>query len=347
MNVLQKYEAPATAAEIRSNVNLIQEVMASVMKDGVHYGTIPGTPKPTLYKPGAEKIFSTFRIAGEPEVEDLSTPDEIRYRVVFKATSQATGIFLGAGNGECSSEEEKYKWRKPVCDQEWEEASPDERREVWKRGKEPYKLKQVRIRPSDIANTILKMATKRAMVAACLLVTAASDVFDQDIEDLPEGYEVNGTTTKPGPRQPKRKSEAGVPVDDVSIKKQGTSAKGPYTIWTIVAGGVAYDTFSESDAQVAEDAKSAGDLVVVKGEDGRYGKSLKSISVIRRAEGGPVENEQEPGMETKLRKIASLSPSSFDAIVEGLGIENIGHPDDLDEEQVDAVYAAMISPSEA
>ena len=52
---------PLTAAQVKAQVQLIQQVMESVMLKDVHYGTIPGTPKPTLYKAGSEKILSTFR----------------------------------------------------------------------------------------------------------------------------------------------------------------------------------------------------------------------------------------------------------------------------------------------
>lgn len=41
--------------------------------------------------------------------------------------------------------------------------------------------------PADLANTILKMADKRSYVGGTIKVTGASDVFEQDIEDLPEG----------------------------------------------------------------------------------------------------------------------------------------------------------------
>jgi len=37
-----------------------------------------------------------------------------------------------------------------------------------------------------VANTILKMAKKRAQVDAVITATAASDIFTQDIEDLPD-----------------------------------------------------------------------------------------------------------------------------------------------------------------
>ena len=80
-------EAPLSVAEIKAQVNTIQRVLRSVMKEGVHYGVIPGTQKRTLYKPGAEKIMVTFRLCGEPLIEDLSGPDEHRFRVVIRLTA--------------------------------------------------------------------------------------------------------------------------------------------------------------------------------------------------------------------------------------------------------------------
>ena len=40
--------------------------------------------------------------------------------------------------------------------------------------------------PADYYNTVLKMAKKRAHVDAVLTATAASDIFTQDVEDMPE-----------------------------------------------------------------------------------------------------------------------------------------------------------------
>lgn len=203
-----------SASEIKAQVQLIQQVMHAVMKDGVHYGTIPGTNKPTLYKAGSEKILSTFRIAIEPDVLDLSTFDEARYRVTARAVSQSSGIALGSGVGECSSSEEKYRWRAAVCEQEFDETPEDRRRMVWKKGNRetpPYQIKQVRTNPADVANTVLKMAKKRAQIDATLTVTAASDVFAQDLEDLPAEIraEVAGdeAPAKPVLQPPQRKSE--------------------------------------------------------------------------------------------------------------------------------------------
>lgn len=181
------YGAPSlTAADVRAQINLIQDVLRSVMIEGTHYGTIPGTKTASLYKPGAEKIMATFRLAAEPEVEDLSSPDEVHYRVKVKLHSP-TGQFLGAGIGECGSAEEKYAWRRPVCDEEFE-ATPETRRRIkfakWQGKVE--RQKQIRTNHADVRNTVLKMAKKRGLVDAVLTVTAASDIFTQDIEDLPD-----------------------------------------------------------------------------------------------------------------------------------------------------------------
>ena len=200
-----------SAARIQANINMIRSVMDKVMKKDVHYGIIPGCKKPSLYKPGAEKIMATFRlVADNPIIDDLSTADSIRYRVTQRITTP-DGVLVGSAAGECSSDEEKYKWRRPVCDEEFNETPEDRRREKWARGQNGnYQQKQIRTNPSDVANTILKMAVKRALVGAVLISTAASDVFDQDVEDLPEGVlpEETPVNGKPDVDMPQAKAPA-------------------------------------------------------------------------------------------------------------------------------------------
>lgn len=168
-------------AEIIQHVAMVQEVMRAVMKKDVHFGIIPGTDKPTLYKPGAEVLCMAFRIACTYEVEDLSSSDAVRYRVTCTGTHQTTGTVLGAGMGEASSCEEKYKWRKAYQDEF--DSTPVNMRRI-KKGK--YTTMQVRTEQADLANTVLKMANKRAHMAMVLSVTAASDCFAQDLEDMDE-----------------------------------------------------------------------------------------------------------------------------------------------------------------
>jgi hypothetical protein len=220
MNQVVTLDHPSTAVarhevqslqEIRGHVQLVQQVLKGVMKERTHYDVIPGTDKPTLLKPGAELLCMTFRIAPEYFTDDLSAHDEVRYRVTCKGVHQQTGLVLGAGMGECSSSEEKYKWRRAVCKEEYD-ATPDERRRTkYARGKQGshYTIDQIRTEPADVANTVLKMAAKRAQVAMTLNVTAASDMFSQDLEEMDPTLRDSLTEGegKPEVKQPKAKSK--------------------------------------------------------------------------------------------------------------------------------------------
>ena len=204
---------PNDVTYVAQQTVLINEAMKNVMKEGAHYGIVPGCGnKPTLLKPGAEKLAMLFGYAVDPEIEDLSGADEIRYRIKARLVHAKSGIFVGAGVGEASSSEEKYKWRAAVCDEEFEMTSADRRRikfqKKYNKAKGGYdieKIKQVRMEKSDIANTVLKMAKKRAQVDAILSSTAASDMFTQDIEDMPQEYlngDKSGAKSAPAAQKP-------------------------------------------------------------------------------------------------------------------------------------------------
>lgn len=173
-------------AEVVQHAMVVQEVMQAVMKPGLHYGKVPGTDKPTLFKAGAEKLCMVFKIGDDYRMEDLSTSDVVRYRITCVGIHTPSGAVLGQGVGECSGSEEKYKWRRAVCDEEFDATPQHLRREKFGKAKGGgfYKQKQVRTEPSDLANTVLKMAAKRAKLAMVLNVLAVSDMFNQDLEDL-------------------------------------------------------------------------------------------------------------------------------------------------------------------
>jgi hypothetical protein len=187
---------------IKAEKQVVRHAMKDVMKENTHFGTIPGTPKPTLYDAGATTVLSLFHIALDPEVTDLSTSDEIRYRVRAVASHAPTKTHLGSALGEASSNEEKYRWRKVVCQQEFDATPEDRRRLKWKAGyqnKPAFSVQQIRAEPADIANTVLKMAVKRARVATVLQVTGAGDVFSQDLEDLPPEIAAGMADEAPAP----------------------------------------------------------------------------------------------------------------------------------------------------
>lgn len=157
----------APALVVREQVNQIQYLMKSVLKDGTHYGTIKGCgDKPTLLQPGAEKIAYMFKLVPTYKVEREHLGGGHReYTVECTLTSGGTGEVMGFGVGECSTMESKYRYR-------WDGYGRDRRR-----------VENPDV--ADVWNTCLKMAKKRAFVDAVKSTTAASDVFTQDIEDMP------------------------------------------------------------------------------------------------------------------------------------------------------------------
>jgi len=179
--------------DVKQRVDAIHRIMAQQMKPNVHYGVIPGTKKPTLYKPGSEILLLTFRVAIDPEITDLSTADEIRYRIRAVGRHVPTGLFMGAGVGECSSKEEKFLWRAALSREEYDDTPEDQRRIKYKKERDrgrpmTVKVEQIKVPPPDAANAVLKRAKKRAQVDFCLTAMAASEIFTQDVEDLPDGY---------------------------------------------------------------------------------------------------------------------------------------------------------------
>jgi hypothetical protein len=215
--------------DVRERVDAIHRIMSKMMQKDVHYGVIPGTKKPTLYKPGSEILLLTFRVAIEPEITDLSTPDEIRYRVRAFGKHVPTDSFMGAGVGECSSNEEKFLWRAALSDGEYNDTPEDQRRlkykKEWDRGRPAIvKVQQIKVPPADAANAVLKRAKKRAQVDFCLTAMAASEIFTQDVEDLPDGY-LNDDAA-PGSMEPRiTETQAKILRDLYDRLTEGTRAK--------------------------------------------------------------------------------------------------------------------------
>jgi len=209
---------------VLAQVAQIQELMHAVMHKDEHYGVIPGTDKPTLYKAGAEKLCFTFRLAPERTYTWRELGGGHREcQCVSRLRHVPSGVVVGEGIGVCSTMESKYRWRNQAAMTEmgsvpkpyWDIDRNDYRTRneaiaaVYGPGK--YRAKKVdgawvafrvegdgeRVENPDIAdtyNTVAKMATKRADVAATLTATAASDIFTQDMEDTTETEQTRTVT---------------------------------------------------------------------------------------------------------------------------------------------------------
>ena len=194
----------------------IQRVMKEAMQDGKHYGTIPGCgPKPTLLLPGAQKIAMVFRLAPSYLVKTTQLPNGHReYEITCTVSHVETGEALAQGVGSCSTMESKYRYRNASDYEVTEDAIPKDYRDrkqeyrklgfgakqidgawVWVKYKSSGKVENPDI--ADTYNTVLKMASKRAFIAATLIATAASDCFDQDLEELVEAHDAVAAETAP------------------------------------------------------------------------------------------------------------------------------------------------------
>lgn len=201
--------APVSPELLQAQVNAIQKAMKQVMKVGTHYGTVPGCgDKPTLLKPGAEKIGLMFRLIPALEIQREDLAGGHRNFTVITTLKTIGGSIMGQGVGSCSTMETKYRYRKaeracPKCGKETIIKGKDEYGGGWlcfaKKGGCGAKFKDgdnaiegqaagQKENPdiADTYNTVLKMAKKRSLVDATLTATAASDIFTQDIEDMYE-----------------------------------------------------------------------------------------------------------------------------------------------------------------
>jgi len=192
----------------------VVEFTRKLMVEGRDYGKVPGTgDKPTLLKPGAEKLASLFGLT--PDFDPIETVMDwtgeahggepfffIRYRCTLRRGDMA----VGQGVGSCNSWEKKYRYRKgertcPNCGQPAIIKGKAEYGGGWicfaKKGGCGHKYQdgdqaiegqsagQVKNPDAaDVVNTIDKMAQKRALVAAVLIAVNASEMYTQDVEDL-------------------------------------------------------------------------------------------------------------------------------------------------------------------
>ena len=214
----------AVAVQRRS---AIVEFTKQIMVRDTDYGAIPGTgSKPSLLKPGAEKLCSFFGLAPVfvpvESVQDWTGAEhggEAFFLYRYRCELYRDGVMLGSGIGSCNSWESKYRYRKaericPTCGQPAIIKGKQEYGGGWvcfkAKGGCGAKFKDddraitdqpvgrvVNPDPADIVNTIDKMAQKRALVAATLIAINASEFFTQDVEDMGGSYvDVEYTVTQ-------------------------------------------------------------------------------------------------------------------------------------------------------
>ena len=191
---------------LAEQLSALEEAYRRFLRDGIDYARLPGTPRPTLLQPGAEKLARVFGLAIEEELVRFDVqPDAVH--AVVRVNVYRGGELLGSAHGAASSMESKYRWR-------WIDAEKPEddaiARDLVARGEARWRKREgqwvfQRRVPNpdvhDLQNTILKMAAKRAFISAIKRFTAASSFFLVDIDDMEEEV-VRGEAQAP-PKQSK------------------------------------------------------------------------------------------------------------------------------------------------
>lgn len=137
-------------------IHQFQRVIQNTLVEGHDYGqAFYGASKPSLLKPGAEKILMLLGLTSEYEIiEKIQDYEEGFFAYTVRCVLKKNGMVITEGLGHCNSKEKKYESDK----------------------QDKYML----------GNTCLKMAKKRAQVDAALTVGSLSDIFTQDLEDMAE-----------------------------------------------------------------------------------------------------------------------------------------------------------------
>jgi len=191
---------------------MIVEATKRLMTEGVDFGAIPGSDRPVLLQPGADKLCNLFGLIMQYEfevAEEDFTGERHGGRPFFyyriRAKAYRGEHFMGEGVGSCNAWEAKYRWRKaervcPNCGvaaiikgrEEYGGGYLCFQRKGGCNAKFPDNAPEILKQPvgrvenpdlADVANTVLKMGMKRAKVACTINATSASEFFTQDLDD--------------------------------------------------------------------------------------------------------------------------------------------------------------------
>ena len=158
------------------------------LREGSDFGKIPGVDKPTLLKPGAEKLEKLFFLRNEKEMVEKVIDEGYAFVKYTYRTSiyNKSGQLVSTCEGTCNSHEKKYRYSTVYPDKATEAEKQAGKLETRKsRNGGTYQVYVIEKKDfHDIENTIMKMAQKRSFVGAILEATNSSGRFTQDVEDI-------------------------------------------------------------------------------------------------------------------------------------------------------------------
>lgn len=96
--------------------NRFVEFVRDILTEGIDFGKVPGTEKPTLLKPGAEKLTTFFGLRPKfsivKETEQWGdNGQEPFFYYWYRCHLYRNDMLIAEGDGSCNSRESKYRWR--------------------------------------------------------------------------------------------------------------------------------------------------------------------------------------------------------------------------------------------
>lgn len=197
LTLIQDIDVKAVS-ETLTKVKTLQSTLKNILVDNHDYGKIPGCgDKPTLLKPGAEKILMALGITSSYELIEHTENFDGRgfFAYTVKCVLFLNGAKITEGLGHANSKEKKWA-SEFVYEKDLPQGTDKEllKKKSFKGENGTFYKYEVEADANSKANTILKMAKKRAQIDAVLTVASLSEIFTQDFDDLPPAEE---PTTKP------------------------------------------------------------------------------------------------------------------------------------------------------
>lgn len=192
MEKLQTTENTMSIQDMKDRYTKFTEFSKSILKDKLDYGIIPWVNKPSLLKPGAEKlrVFYGLWVKMERTWELLDLEKDF-YDVSYMATvTNKEWLVMAQCEWSANTNEDKYKysWIATTKKPSKEEAEKMKAQKIGRWSKNwndrVWMEKTNATNRLSLKNTIQKMAQKRAFVWAILMATGASEFYTQDVEDM-------------------------------------------------------------------------------------------------------------------------------------------------------------------
>lgn len=192
LSLIQDIDVTAVSDTL-AKVKTLQSTLKNILVDNHDYGKIPGCgDKPTLLKPGAEKILMALGITSSYELIEHTENFEGKgfFAYTVKCILFKNGSKITEGLGHANSKEKKWALEF-VYEKDLPTGTNKDllKKKKFESSKGTFYKYEVEADANSKANTILKIAKKRAQIDAVLTVASLSEIFTQDFDDMPETEE--------------------------------------------------------------------------------------------------------------------------------------------------------------